>query len=666
MDVVGFMTPVVVDLAGLKATSQRIPAFLNHDPNQIVGLTDAVEIDRAGVRLKGIVTAEDGPAQTVVSNARNGFAWQASIGAEILRQEYVKTGEKVTVNGHESQGPLLIAREARLYEISFVPLGADGNTSASVAAHLTSKGQPMTFEAYLAARGADAAKPDPTKLAALRADYEREHHAAQGATTTATTAQTESVAGGSQQTVASVIESASRVGRQTLEEVMSAHRAEQDRQRQITDLVAEAIRDRPASADEFERIGKTGIECQSPVRDVEIAILRVRASGPSRVVGGGDRRVSQRVIEAAVCLSGGLDDPEKHFDETTLNAADTRFPQGLGLQDLFLLAARENGYTGFGISDLRNVLRFAFGMDVKASGFSTLSLPGILSNVANKYLLTAFNAVETGWRDIAAIRRVSDLKSITSYTLTSSGAYQKIGPSGEIKHATLGETGYSNKADTYGQMFSITREHIINDDLGALTAVPSKLGRNGALTLNEVFWTEFLADLNTFYSAGHANVSTGAGSALSSAGLQAALLKFRKQTGPDSKPLGVMPKLLVVPVELEITAGELMTSNVVNTGGSSTTDKVPNRNVWSSKFGIVSSSYLSNSSITGYSTAAWFLVADPADLAVIEVAFLNGRQVPTIESADAEFNVLGVQMRAFHDFGVAKQEYRASVRSAGS
>ena len=36
--------------------------------------------------------------------------------------------------------------------------------------------------------------------------------------------------------------------------------------------------------------------------------------------------------------------------------------------------------------------------------------------------------------------------------------------------------------------------------------------------------------------------------------------------------------------------------------------------------------------------------------------FLNGQESPTIETANADFNVLGIQMRGFHDFGVSLQD----------
>ena len=163
-----------------------------------------------------------------------------------------------------------------------------------------------------------------------------------------------------------------------------------------------------------------------------------------------------------------------------------------------------------------------------------------------------------------------------------------------------------------------------------------------------------------------ANVLTGGTSVLSAASLGLGQTVFRKQTDPDGSPLGITPAILLVPPELEIAAINLVSATAFNTGGSSTTDQVPNKNPWFGRFKVVVASYLSNASYTGYSTTAWYMVASPDDLPLIEVAFLNGRAVPIIESADADFNALGIQFRGFHDFGIATQEYRAGMRAAGA
>ncbi len=292
---------------------------------------------------------------------------------------------------------------------------------------------------------------------------------------------------------------------------------------------------------------------------------------------------------------------------------------------------------------------------------STMSIPGILSNTANKFLLEGWQGQDMTWSDVASRRSVRDFKTVTSYRLGGGFKYLKVGAGGELKHGTVSEDTYTNKADTYGIMFAITRTDYINDDLGAFTSVPREMGIGASDSFNDIFWTAFL-DNSAFFTSGNNNVSTGGGSALAAAGLQAAELVFLNQTKPNGTPLAILPELLLVPPALKATAVTLMVSQLTVAGSTN----IPNANIWNGRFRVLSSPYLSNSAYTGYSTAAWYLLASPARLSAIEAAFLNGREVPTVEQADAAFNVLGVEMRAFHDFGVSKQEPRAGVRSNGS
>lgn len=373
------------------------------------------------------------------------------------------------------------------------------------------------------------------------------------------------------------------------------------------------------------------------------------------------------VMEAALCAAGGIADAEleKHFDDKVLTEAHRQFRGRIGLQELLLEAAIANGYQGRAPSairtDLRGVMQSAFSMN--AGGFSTTSLSGILSNAANKFLLAGFNAVESAWRQIAAIRPVTDFKQITSYRLTGNFEYEEVGPDGQLKHGTVDEESFTNQAKTYGRMFAITRTNIINDDLGAITSVPTRIGRGAALKLNKVFWSTFM-DNATFFTAANGNYFEGSDSALSINSLTKAEQLFFDQTDPDGDPLGIVPQILLVPNALNVTATSLTRDTEIRNTTASTVYTTGNPHA--GKFTPVRSSYLSNSSITGNSTTAWYLLASPADLPVIEVVFLNGRQEPTVESADADFNTLGVQFRGYHDFGVAKQDYRGGVKSKGA
>jgi len=355
---------------------------------------------------------------------------------------------------------------------------------------------------------------------------------------------------------------------------------------------------------------------------------------------------SPEVIEAAFALQGGLPNVEKQYDVKTLEAA-AKIQRTTSLGEVLISAAEEGGYTGsrrISAATLRPIL---------AAAWATHSISGILSATVNKFLLAGFNGVESSWRSMSAVRSVNDFKAITSYRLNGGMKFEKVAPGGELKNAAVSDESRTISAETYGIMTSVTRNDLINDDLGALTAVPQRIGRGGALKLNDVFWASFQDD-SAFFTTGRGNKKTTAG-ALSLANLKAIATLFRKLKDPDGNPVAVEPRVLLVPADIELAAAEIMGSALL-VGGSSA---APDRNVLAGRYQVVSTSYLS-------SAEDYYLLASPADLPVMEVAFLNGVQSPIVETAEADFNTLGVQMRGYFDFGVAKAEYLAGVKADAS
>ncbi|TWU39116.1 Mu-like prophage major head subunit gpT [Novipirellula aureliae] len=363
-----------------------------------------------------------------------------------------------------------------------------------------------------------------------------------------------------------------------------------------------------------------------------------------------------RVLEAAICKAGRLPSIDNHYSAATLEESDRRFPRGCGLNQLILTAAAENGYRGnYEPRVSIEAHRHAFGF-LSASGFSSVSLPKILSNVANKFLMAGWESADTTPLRIAAIRSVTDFKETTTVSLVGDVAFQRLAPDGSIVHGNLGETDYTNKADTYARMLTITRTDVVNDDLGALVNRSKQLGRGAALMLNRIFWTKFLNN-SAFFKDANNNVST---EPLGTVGLAAAEAVFSAQTDPNGNPIGVQPSILLVPTLLRTTSLQLMNSEKIK--GS--TDE-PDANVWKDRFTPESSPYMSDSSFTGHSASAYYLLADPEILPVAEIVALGGRVEPVIETAEAEFSVLGVSMRGYSDIGVAMAEYRGGVRSTG-
>jgi hypothetical protein len=353
---------------------------------------------------------------------------------------------------------------------------------------------------------------------------------------------------------------------------------------------------------------------------------------------------TDKVIEASFALQGGLPNVEEHYDEKTLEAAH-KARRELSLGEVLLQAAVANRYDGprrVTASTLRPIL---------AAAWATHSISGILSSTVNKFLLAGFDSVESAWRQISAVRSVNDFKTLTSYRLNGGFKFEKVANGGELKNAGASDESRTISAETYGIMTSVTRTDLINDDLGALTAVPQRIGRGGALKLNDVFWTEFQDDASFFTTArGNKKTSTGA---LAISTLKTIATMFRKLKDPDGNPVAIEPRLLLVPVDQELAAAEIMGSSLIQSGA---TGGQPERNVMAGRYQVVASTYLSN-------VDDFYLLASPADLPVMEVAFLNGVQSPIVETAEADFNTLGVQMRGYFDFGVAKAEYLAGIKA---
>lgn len=636
MQLGGWGHPTVISLDGMAIPAQRRPVRFNHSSYEGVGHTERIAVEDGRLVAEGVVSRDTQAAKEIIASGKRGFPWQASIGASADEVEFIKRDVSVTVNGRQFKGPLYVVHKARLNEISFVDLGADQQTQARIAAK-----EPDMAKARISEDGVVEAQDES-------ADATQGQPSQQG------------------QTVQARQGTATSDPASEIEGIVASARAESARRRRIQDITAEALASRPELVDSIDRLARNAIEAGRTSEQFQLDVMRATrdfggVGGPRRQ----DHRTDGELVEAALCMAGGLERNilEAQFGEQTLEAAGRQYRHGLGLQETLLLFAHQNGYRGFGRSDPRGLLRAAFADgEIQAAGPSTLSLPGILSNVANKFLRAGFEAVEGTWREISARRPVRDFKQVSSYTLTGDFTYKQVAPGGELEHATAGEQSYTNKADTYGRMFAIDRRDIINDDLDALTAIPRRLGRGAGLKLNEVFWNAFM-DNAAFFAAGNNNYLSGAGTAFGIDSLTSAEQLFLDQTDPDGKPLAVAPKVLLVPNGLYVPATQVMNSTELR--DTTASKKYATSNPHAGKFAVVRSSYLSNAAFTGYSALAWYLLADPMDMPVIEVAFLNGQEQPTVETAEADFNTLGIQMRGYHDFGVSKQEPRGGVKMKG-
>lgn len=640
--------PVVFDLATLKK-SDNVPLLFNHDLDAIVGHSTDINVNSIkGITGDGLISGTGDRAKEVIDNANNGFPWQMSVGIRGDKLLFYGSDETFTANGQTFSGPKYLARDALLREISFVPAGADDKTSANIKASLHYEGKTVNkFDEWLASLGYNPSDMDANLKANLKKQYD-EKMDLQAKLDTVNKAKVEEKKEDKKEEPNPVVDLQASLRKAAAEEI------------EYINLIKEldAKYENPKD-DKGNSLLKAALDSKWTVEKTHLEMLKAHRPANIGFAGGGSsqEKMEPLVLEAALAQAGNISNLDKKFPEKILDAAHKRYHSRIGLQEFLLEAAYMGGYDKrtFKIHDgnMRDILK---------ATFSTSSIPGILSNNANKHLVEGFRGVDDSWRKLAMITSRPDFKEATGYRGVGSFTMEPLGPAGEIPHGTMSEASYTNKVKTVARMFATTREEIKNDDLNALNGIPRGIGRGGALALVKAFWTEWLSGVGSFWASGHINVSTGV---LGIAGLNALNGVFKKQVDENADYVLARLAYLVVPSELEPQANTLVSSAKIVTG-LTTADGVPEDNPWAGKLQVVSSPYLSDAAISGNSSVAYYGCADPRDIPTIEVAFLDGVETPTIESAEADFNVLGIQWRGWYDFGVKLQEYRGSVRSTGA
>jgi len=597
----GWQQPVVVDLAGLEIPSQKIPVRFNHDPNSGIGHTTKIAVVESALVAEGVISRSTAAAMEVIESAKKGFPWQASVGLSVEEYEEIDEDEDVEVNGSKFTGPLIVISRSILDEISFVDLGADRNTTVSVAAN---RSITMTTNEQSTSKNDTSAKA-----------------------------------------------------------IIARAKAERRRLAAIRALIEEAASSRHVDIELLERIAAQAEEEGWDVQRTELEILR--ATRPRvKEIGQRQKTYTPAVIEAALCLSCGIPDErlakDRDYGEKVVEQA---WPlRRRGLLGMLSLALEASGVrVPYNPNELYDtIVQMQRSPNLQAAGFSTVNLPGILGNVANKILLDAFTQQPVTYDQIAAIEDFSNFHVHNIYRLDATGSFVRVPHDGELPHGQLVESAYTNKLDTYGMMLTITRQQIVNDDLGAFKSLIAQLGRRARIALERALYNVVMEATDNFYSAANGNRLTSAPLGIDSIGRARAALS--KMLDANGDPLAIEGQYILVPPELEPLALQIYTSMTLNETTEVNRPR-PVNNPYVNRYKPISSPFLSSGSGAGQSPTTWYMIANPSLVPAFQVAFLEGRRAPTIETADTEFRTLGLSMRAYWDFGVARIDPRGAIKA---
>ena len=283
----------------------------------------------------------------------------------------------------------------------------------------------------------------------------------------------------------------------------------------------------------------------------------------------------------------------------------------------------------------------------------TGAFPGILSNVAHKSMAQAYQSAPTTYQFWTAQGSNSDFKDATRYRLSEADTLEKLNESGEFQAGGVTEGAAKTSIATYGRMFSLTRQAIINDDMGALQQIPAIYGAAARRMINKMVYKMLQSNPKVegaqLFHADHKNLCAEDISIEGLAKMKAAMAKQKNIKGAEY--LNIQPAFLICPVELEVQAAQLISSVVDPTKANATP------NPFANKMTVISEPELEDAE-------AFYLAAAAGIAPTIEVTSLNGNLTPTMERAE-QFDTLGIKWRIYMDVGVNLLDYRGIQKSTG-
>lgn len=271
---------------------------------------------------------------------------------------------------------------------------------------------------------------------------------------------------------------------------------------------------------------------------------------------------------------------------------------------------------------------------------------------------SGFETSPETWKLWTRVVSVNDFKKNTVVGLSEFSALDDVTGGKAYKYGQFSDKQEQFSIGTYGKLFAINREAIINDDLNVLTSIPQSFGRAAARTIGNVVYgvlttNAALSDTVALFHTDHKNLGTGAPTV---ANFDLARTKMVTQKDiSGTATLNIVPKYVLTPTELEGVSKVIVSSQYDPT--STKNANVPNmvHNIAT----VISDPRLSLNSAT-----EWYMVADPNIFDTVVVALLEGKETPVLEQ-QAGWTIDGVEYKVRIDCGAAAIDHRGMFKSSG-
>jgi len=609
--------------------SGRAPLLDSHNGygvGSILGVVESARLEKGqGVAVVRFAKAEDDPeADKIFRKVADGIIANVSVGYRVYRFEKVEdAADKI---------PVQRATDWEPYEISLVGMGADAGAGT---------------------RSADGVALNPCDFATRNEETTMEGNNGNTGTSGAPVAPP---AAPNEDAIRAASEAATKAERERASEIRRAVRLAKLADSVAEDMVSRGLSVDAARAAVLDELAKR--DEQTPTEN------HVRVD-----VGEDDRTKFLRAAEAGIFERSAVAKTIREAQKTAVAAEQLRSVDFEGasafrrftLVDLARECLERSGVKTRGMDRVRLVseaLTHRSGGMASASDFAIL-----LESAMGKVLLAAYATQPDTWRRFCAVRSVPDFRTQNFYRNGSFGTLDAVNELGEFKQKAIPDGEKTTLSiGTKGNIIGLSRQAIINDDLGAFNDLAQRFGRAAALSIeSDVYALIGLnsglgptqSDTQPLFHSNRDNVGTGAALSVESLDADAVLLAAQ-QDPSGNEYLDLRPAILLVPRGLEGSA------RVINDAqyDPDTANKLQRPNKVRGMFRDI----VGTSRLTG---TRRYTLADPDIAPVFAIAFLEGQQAPVLESKDG-WRVDGTEWKVRIDYGVAAVDFRGAVTNSGA
>ncbi|PPD10277.1 MAG: hypothetical protein CTY36_00350 [Methylocystis sp.] len=385
-------------------------------------------------------------------------------------------------------------------------------------------------------------------------------------------------------------------------------------------------------------------------------------AGPSAHVTRDEGDTIRRAVEGAIILRA---DPEA-FPASTQEGRESRelARNWRGCDSILsMFSDYVNATQGVSLRHLSKMERatLALGLPdtglMSRAGMSTSDFSNLMANVATKRLRDAYSAIPQAWRQLGRQSNSPDFKTKSVVALSSQPSFEKVVEGAEFKYGKFSDAGESYALATYGKIVPITRQALINDDLGAFNRLPSMMGRSAAELENQVVWGTFSANANmsdgvALFHANHGNLGT-AGDVTETTLAEAEQLMMEQLDAAGQPFNGLLPVYLIVTPKRKVAAQKILTA-VQATATSGV-------NTFANRLTLIVEARLKPAA----GAQPWFVLGDYNVLDTFEYAYLDGQEGVYTEQR-VGFEIDGLEIKGRLDFAAKWIDWRNAVKNAGN